>query len=298
MKRIFSLLVILVLIGLGAGWGLTAPSAFDETEFAGLSPDLDEGEFLFYASGCASCHANPGAEDENKKVLSGGHRFVSPFGTFIAPNVSPHETAGIGGWSAVDLANAMIHGVSPRGQHYYPAFPYTSYAKLGVQDIVSLHAFLMTLPADATPSEQHEVGFPFNIRRSLGGWKLLFARSDWVVTGDLTEQQARGRWLVEGPGHCGECHSPRNLLGGIKRAAWLSGAPNPSGQGSIPNITPAALEWSEADIAEYLSSGFTPEFDTVGGSMTDVVANTSKLSAEDRAAIAAYLKIVPAVSKN
>ena len=109
----------------------------------------------------------------------------------------------------------------------------------------------------------------------------------------LTEEQAQGRYLVEALGHCGECHTPRNALGGLDRQAWLTGAPNPSGKGKIPALSPDKLNWSQADIAEYLRSGFTPDYDTAGGEMADVIENTSKLSDADRAAIAAYLQIVP-----
>jgi mono/diheme cytochrome c family protein len=112
---------------------------------------------------------------------------------------------------------------------------------------------------------------------------------------NLSQEEEQGRYLVEVLGHCAECHTPRNRLGGLQRARWLAGAPNPSGKGNIPNITPAALDWSVGDIAEYLSSGFTPEFDTAGGSMAEVIENTARLTDADRLAIAAYLKRVPAV---
>ena len=285
----------LAIVGAAVFWWVTSPNTLPDDALAGLEPDLERGETVFNASGCASCHAAPKAEGEEKLVLVGGRSFPSPFGTFHAPNISTDKTHGIGDWSAEDLVNAMHNGVSPEGKHYFPAFPYTSYAKAEMGDIVNLHAYLMTLPADATPSKPHDVGFPFNIRRSLGGWKLLFLKDDWVVTGDLTAQEERGRYLSEALGHCGECHTPRNVLGGVQLAKWLGGAPDPSGRGNVPNITPGKLDWIEADVAEYLKSGFTPDFDTVGGHMAAVVENTSQLPAEDRDAIAAYLKKVMAV---
>jgi mono/diheme cytochrome c family protein len=274
-----------------AAWIMTAPERLPDDALAGIAPDLARGEWVFYAGGCASCHSAPGATGEAKLTLAGGRTFASPFGTFVAPNISSDPEAGIGAWSALDLANALIHGTGPQGQHYYPAFPYTAYAKMTLEDAVSLHAFVGSLPAVEAAAPPHDVPFPFNIRRSLGGWKLLFIKPGWVVTGELTEQQARGRYLVEALGHCAECHTPRNLLGGLERQAWLSGAPNPSGKGRIPAISPGKLDWSEADIAEYLRSGLTPEYDSAGGEMVEVIENTSKLSAEDRDAIAAYLKI-------
>lgn len=283
---------VAILVGL-VGLALTRPQRVDQSLLAGITPDLAQGETVFYAAGCASCHAAPDAVGEEKLALAGGHRFDTEFGTFIAPNISSDPKAGIGAWSVQDLANALIHGTGPEGQHYYPAFPYTSYANMTPQDIVSLHAFLGTLPAVAAESAPHEVGFPFNIRRSLGGWKMLHLRPGWVVRGDLTNQQTRGRYLVEALGHCAECHTPRNALGGLKRDLWLTGAPNPNGKGRIPGLTPDQLDWSDADIAEYLKSGFTPDYDSAGGEMADVIENTSRLSDEDRLAIAAYLKAVP-----
>ena len=147
----------------------------------------------------------------------------------------------------------------------------------------------------ATPSQPHRVGFPFNIRLSLGGWKLLYLRHDWVLGGTLTPAEDRGRYLVEGLSHCGECHTPRTALGGMDRSRWLAGGPIPAAKGNFPNITPGKLTWSQKDIVEYLTTGFTPAFDSAGGHMALVVENMAKLPATDREAIAAYLKLVPAV---
>ncbi|MDH3264371.1 MAG: cytochrome c [Paracoccaceae bacterium] len=293
MRRLFALAVALVVAGGGTGWLLTAPKRLPEAALAGLEGDAGRGERIFLAGGCASCHDAEGAEGEARLVLSGGRRFPSDFGTFLAPNISPHPEAGIGAWSFADFANAVMRGVSPEGQHYYPAFPYTAYARAEPQDIADLWAFLLTLPPDATPSQAHEVGFPFSIRRSVGGWKLLFFATDWAVAEVPTPEAERGRYLAEALGHCGECHTPRGALGQLELSRWLAGAPNPTGRGTIPNLTPAKLEWSQSDIAGYLKTGFTPDFDTAGGHMAEVVQNLSQLPDEDRAAIAAYLKAVP-----
>ena len=296
LKRLFRWSVALAIVGAAVFWFVTAPKPLPEDALAGLEPDLARGEVVFNAAGCASCHAPEKAEGEEKLVLAGGRSFPSPFGTFLSPNISPDPEHGIGTWTAMDLANAMTRGLSPNGQHYFPAFPYTSYAKADLSDVVSLHGYLMTLPASSEPSKPHDVGFPFNIRRQLGGWKMLFFDDSWFVADGLNEEEQRGRYLVEALGHCGECHTPRNPLGGVTRSKWLAGAPNPSGKGTIPNITPAVLEWSNAEIAEYLDSGFTPEFDTAGGHMVEVVENFATLPPEDRDAVAAYLKKVPGVS--
>ncbi|MBT8154377.1 cytochrome c [Epibacterium ulvae] len=284
------------LIGAAAGFWITAPRTIDPQTIDGLTGDAARGEQVFWAGGCASCHASPSADSDDMILLTGGKAFATDFGTFYAPNITSDPTHGIGVWRQIDLANAILAGVSPSGKHYYPAFPYTSYARLNAQDVVDLWAFMQILPPSDVASKAHDVSFPFSVRRGLGLWKQLFAHPEPVVRTDLTAEQQRGQYLVEGTGHCGECHSPRNALGGIDYARWLGGAPNPSGKGTIPNITSGALDWSEGDIAEYLSSGFTPEFDSAGGEMAEVVENTARLPQSDRDAIAAYLKAVPPVS--
>lgn len=293
MRLVVAIVAVLALAAAGV-WALTAPGRLPAGGLEGLTGDPARGELVFWAGGCASCHAAEGARDEARLVLSGGRRLASDFGTFIAPNISPHPDAGIGGWSLGDFATAMVLGVSPEGAHYYPAFPYTSYARATPQDIADLWAFLRRLPPDATPSAPHELVFPFSIRRAIGLWKLLYAGDGGFVLAEAaTPEIERGRYLAEALAHCGECHTPRNALGGLDTARWLAGAPNPSGPGTIPNITPAKLAWSEADIAAYLATGFTPDFDTAGGHMAEVVRNLANLPEEDLAAIAAYLKAVP-----
>jgi mono/diheme cytochrome c family protein len=235
------------------------------------------------------------AEGEAQLILSGGQRFPSDFGTFVAPNISQDPEHGIGNWTLLELANAITRGVSPSGEHYYPALPYASYARMEMQDVADLHAFLKTLPADPRPSQPHELGFPFSIRAGIGIWKLMFLSDDWALKGNLTPTASRGRYIAEALAHCGECHTPRTLLGGMDTARWLAGAPNPSGEGRIPNITPAGLGWSAAEIVQYLTTGFTPDYDSVGGHMVHVVENMARLPESDRQAVAEYLLAVPGV---
>ncbi len=284
-------LVVLAGVGLAvlaAGLWLTRPQVVDPVAMglAELEADATRGEVVYWASGCASCHTAPGSDD--KLVLAGGHRFQTEFGTFVAPNISPDPDAGIGGWTLGEFASAVTKGTSPQGAHYYPVFPYGSYARMTPVDVADLWAFFQTLPPSDRANEPHQIGFPFNIRASLGSWKLLFAGTDWVLEAD-TPQLERGRYLVEALAHCGECHTPRNALGGLDTALWMAGAPNPSGEGRIPGLRRDQLDWSAEDIAYYLESGFTPDFDSAGGEMAAVVENMSQLSAEDRAAIAAYI---------
>lgn len=291
--RLFLAALVLIAAGAAAFLWITRPRPLDAAELAGLEGDATRGEQVFLATGCASCHKAPGAGPEAELVLAGGQEFLSDFGTFLAPNISQHPEQGIGAWTLHDLANAVMRGVSPRGEHYYPALPYASYAKMQLQDVADLYAYLKTLPADPTPSQPHRVGFPFNQRLALGGWKLLFLNEDWALAGDLPEPAARGRYIAEAMAHCGECHTPRNMLGGMDRGRWLTGAPNPSGRGQIPAITPAELGWSQEEIVEYLTTGFTPDYDSASGHMVAVIENLARLPESEREAIAAYLLALP-----
>lgn len=294
-------LALLALAGAAgvAAWVMTAPSTLDAAELATLPQgDAERGERVFWASGCASCHAREGATGDDMLELAGGLELETDFGTFVAPNISMHPTDGIGDWSAADLANAMLRGVSPDGRHYYPAFPYASYARMEMGDVADLYAFMRTLPEVEGRASGNALAFPYTIRRGVGLWKAMHLDEGPVLAlPDEDDTVARGQYLVEGPGHCGECHTPRDFTGGLDTSRWLAGGPSMEGPGRIPNITPSADgigSWSEFEIAAYLESGFTPDFDSAGGRMAAVIRNLARLPEEDRQAIAAYLKAIPA----
>lgn len=293
-------LAVLGAAGFGTFLFITAPQRQDPAVWANLGePDLAHGREVFFAGGCTSCHAPAGATGDARLVLSGGAPLKSDFGTFHAPNISSHPEAGMGAWTLAEFGDAMTRGVGRAGEHLYPSFPYGSYARMTPKDINDLYGFMKTLPASDAIAPAHELGFPFNQRFVLGGWKFLYyTDAPWVELADASDMVKRGQYLVEGPGHCGECHTPRNALGGFLSSQWLAGGPNPEGEGSIPNITPGSRSmgsWSEGDIVTYLESGFTPDYDSVGGSMVEVQKNMAELTAADREAIAAYLKAIPAV---
>lgn len=281
------------------GWAVTRPVHLDSKVLADVPQgDAKAGEQVFWAAGCSSCHARPGAKGDAKLELAGGVELKTAFGTFVTPNISPDPDAGIGKWSFADFANAVQRGVDPEGHQLYPAFPYTSYARMTLADVADLYAFMKTLPPVAEDPPPSRIPFPFNIRRGISLWNTAFMRTRPVVglPADAGEALKRGRYLVEGPGHCGECHTSRNSIGATEYGKWLAGAPNPEGKGIVPNITSGKGgigDWSEKDIAYYLETGFTPDFDSVGGAMVDVQENIAKLPASDRDAIAAYLKAVP-----
>ncbi len=283
------------------GW-LTRPFVFAAGDLPAHAPDPAAGELVFWAGGCASCHATPvdgkRARGDAKLRLGGGLELETPFGTFRVPNISPHPD-GIGGWSALDFVNAMQAGVAPDGRHYYPSFPYASYARMTTEDVLDLKAYLDGLPAVPGVVDDHSLAFPWSVRRGIGVWKRRYLDTAPVARFDTDDPAVlRGRYLAEGAGHCGECHTARDTLGGPDTSRWLAGAPNPEGRGRIPNITPAGkntAEWSVSDLAYYFESGFTPDFDTVGGSMVAVQENLARLPDGDRRAIAAYLAAIPAI---
>ena len=290
-----AILLCLVIVAATAIWLSVRPHRLPASVLPVHAADPSNGQHLFHAGGCASCHAS--RDDENPGVLGGGLALETAFGVFRVPNISPDPSNGIGSWTTLDFVNAMKQGVSPGGRHYYPAFPYASYTRMSMEDLVDLKSYLDTLPAVTTRDEQHELKFPWNIRWGIGFWKLLNL-DDQDVASDLpvTPKVSRGRYLAEGAGHCGECHTPRNWTGGLDKSRWFAGAANPDGEGRIPNITPGAKglgNWSEDDISYYLQSGFTPDFDTVGGSMVEVQKNLAHLPVADLEAIAAYLKALP-----
>jgi mono/diheme cytochrome c family protein len=290
-------LVVLGAVGAGAFLWITRPQPHAEEFWASAgTPDVKNGELVFSMGGCVSCHKAPKAEGDQLLVLAGGLALKSPFGTFHVPNISPDEKAGIGAWTLAEFGNALTRGVGRKGEHLYPSLPYGSYSRMTAKDVGDLFAYIKTLPKSDNIAPPHELGFPFNIRLALGGWKFLYLNeAPRVALADADDKVKRGQYIVEGPGHCGECHTPRDPIGGFQADMWLAGAPNPEGEGRIPNITPegSIASWSEADIVTYLKDGNTPDFDFVGGSMAEVQKNMAKLPDTDREAIAAYLKAIP-----
>jgi mono/diheme cytochrome c family protein len=295
--------VVFATIVAAAGfWLVTLPASFDTVRGRSFSlagtPDLENGKNLYWAGGCASCHATENQEDRTR--LGGGHALKSPFGTFYVPNISSHQRDGIGGWTVEQFARSMVQGVSPDGRHYYPAFPYASYQRMSDADLRDLFGFLRTLPAVAGRIRDHDLPFPFNIRLSVGGWKWLFLDGEpFVPDATKSAEQNRGRYLAEGAGHCAECHSPRNILGGIKTGMKFSGGPDPEGKGGwIPNLTPhqtGLKDVSKNAISAVLSSGMKDDGDFVGGSMGSVSKNWANVRKSDADAVAEFLRTMPPV---
>jgi mono/diheme cytochrome c family protein len=270
-RRFFLALIIAGVAALGVFWWLTIPAVMTASALPAYTPDPANGLTTFNAGGCSSCHAVPGQPDRTR--LGGGLAIPSPFGTFYVPNISPDPKDGIGRWTEADFVSAVIKGTSPARTHYFPAFPYTSYQHAKVEDIRDLFAWLKTQAPVPGKVRDHDVPFPFNIRRNVGIWKMLFMD---------------GKPLTPEPNRSAQC--------GIIASQRFAGGPNPEGEGWVPNITQKRLgDWSEKDIAYFLETGLTPDGDTAGGSMARVIRNTSQLSAGDRDAIASYIKSLPPV---
>jgi len=294
----------LLVVAIGAFWILTLPETVTASALLPYTPNVDNGRTMFNVGGCASCHAVPNTDPDkvDRTRLGGGLALNSPFGTFYAPNISPDPSDGIGNWSEANFITALWKGTAPDGSNLYPAFPYTSYHLMAVTDTRDLFAYLKSLPPVLGKIRGHDLSFPFNVRRLLGGWKLLFLQSGtYVPEASKSAQWNRGAYLVNGPGHCAECHSPRNALGAIIESERFAGGPSPDGNGWVPNITPFGLgksvlgnvEWTEKDIASFLGDGMNPVGDVAGGAMTEVIRNTSLLGPEDRAAMANYIASLP-----
>lgn len=298
--RLLGWLVVLALVGGAAFWWLTMPRTLPAETLAAMpAGEPERGAAIFWVGGCASCHAAAGAKADERLKLGGGRVLKTEFGDFAPPNISPDREHGIGGWTSADFTNSMLRGVGPGGEHLYPAFPYASYTRMTLADVADLWAYLQTLPPVAeTPAAQTALRFPFSVRRGLGLWKRAFlSDTPAIELAGASPEVLRGQYLSEGPGHCGECHTPRNRGGAMDAARWLAGAPNPEGKGRIPNITPGGPmgDWALADTVYFFQTGFDPDFDAVGGSMVEVQENLAMLPDDDLHAIAAYLAAVPPI---
>lgn len=259
---------------------------------------LQDGRLVFWAGGCASCHADPGSTAGQAPSLGGGLALETGFGVFHAPNISPDVETGIGGWSLAEFSRAMRAGTAPDGTAYYPAFPYPSYTRMSDRDIADLWAYLGTLRKVSNRVAGHDLALALRSRAAAGLWQALYLRRGRVVQlGAVSPDVARGQYLVEGPGHCAECHTPRNALGGPRYSRWLSGGPMPDGSGTAPNLTPDVTglgSLSAADIVAALRPTGPADDHAVG--MAAVRQNLSHLPARDLAAIAAYLKAIPPIA--
>ena len=252
--------------------------------------DASHGEYLTNAGGCVACHT---AEDG--QPMAGGRSLESPFGTFYTPNITPDNETGIGGWTDDEFVSAFQEGLSPEGEHYYPAFPYPSYSGMSRSDLLDIKAYLNSLQPVTAANREHDLVWYASSRMPLVLWKwLYFDDSRFATDSSQTEQWNRGAYLVRHLGHCGECHTPRSALGGTEASLELAGAPGFGEAKAAPNLTPhgdGLKDWRRADLDLFFEIGMLPNGDFAGGEMSAVVdENTALLTDEDRAAITEYLR--------
>ncbi|MDH5344201.1 MAG: cytochrome c [Gammaproteobacteria bacterium] len=257
----------------------------------GQDDTIERGRYLTHAGGCISCHT----EDADSAVpLAGGRAMETPFGTFYSPNITPDARTGIGGWSDDDFVNAFWEGISPDGEHYFPAFPYASYTGASRDDLLAIKAYLFSLDAVEKEAPEHDLAWYMSSRLAAGAWKAInFDAARFEPDPAKDARWNRGAYLVRHLGHCGECHTPRSSTGVPVGGREFAGSD--FGGEKVPNITPHPQDgigrWSASDIDYFLEIGMLPDGDFTGSSMGDVIEdNTSHLSRDDRLAIAAYLK--------
>ncbi len=261
---------------------------------------VEQGIYLARAGNCMSCHTQ--AEGE---ALAGGVEFHTPFGVLYSTNITPEKSTGIGDWTFEDFYRSMKEGVRPDGSHLYPAFPYTDFAKLSDSEIASLFLYLETVEPVVATTPDNQLEFPYNLRPLLRVWKRFF-HEPAEFQPDPTQSKVwnRGAFLVEGPGHCGACHTPRTRLGAEQQDLALTGGTHMAETKmswyrlwSAPNLTsdPTGLAtWSEDELVAYLKSGISEQA-IVHGPMGDVVMNSTRhLSDPDLRAMSVYLKSLPA----
>lgn len=265
--------------------------------FSASAQDAAErGAYLVRAGGCIACHtAKDGGEP-----FAGGLGLETPFGTFYSPNITPDADTGIGNWSDEDFVRALHEGVAPDGARYFPVFPYTSYTRMTREDALAIKAYLFSLDPVSKANREHDVGFPFSWRFLQRGWRMInFDEGRFEPDASKDDAWNRGAYLVDALAHCGECHTPRNFMGGLDDDMYLAGTPDgPEGQ-LVPNITPHESgigDWSERDIVNLMQTAMLPDFDSVQGTMAEAVEDGLKfLTEEDLKAIATYIRSVPPI---
>lgn len=273
------------------GLGSSAAAASDPGQVA-------RGEYVFNAAGCLGCHTN---EDGGGPPLAGGRPLETPFGTFYTPNITPDPEHGIGRWTEADFVRALSEGVAPDGSSYYPAFPYPSYTRMRPEDARALWAYLSTREPAAVPNRPHDLAWFVRLRLVNRVWKrLYFEPGPYRDDPGRSPEWNRGAYLAQALGHCGECHTPRDALGAVEGDMAYAGTREGAEGDAVPNITPdretGIGRWSQGDLEYFLETGATPSGDYTGGAMAEVVDNTtSRLTAEDRRALATYLRSLPPV---
>jgi mono/diheme cytochrome c family protein len=298
-SHLVRLCAVLAFASAGAGAVWAEPSAPGP-----LPPGVERGRQVFEATGGCTCHTNYPGEGEAAPELAGGRSMETPFGIFYSTNITPDPATGLGNWSDEDFIRAMREGLSPDGQHYFPVFPYPAFAGLRDQDLIDLKAYLDARPAIERANKAPGAPFPFSWRATLLGWKWMNFDPQPIVDDEAqTAEWNRGRYLVSAAAHCGECHTPRTLTGGLDESLSLAGSRDgPEGE-LAPNITPdretGIGRWSRNDLVWYLETGLKPDGDDTQGLMAEVIEHGySRMPTADLRAIAIYLKSLDPISNH
>ena len=289
--RLWSGFAFVAVIGgiLSIAWALN-PLVVPKRDLVGLMADIDRGAYVARLAGCVACHTNI---KKDGAVLAGGGEIATVFGSFYAPNITPHSEDGIGAWTLDDFSGALTAGVRPDGSHYFPVFPYDFYTRLTDQDLVDLWAAIRAVPPVSGKAPRHDLNFPFVIRTGVQVWKWLYFNPDPLrPVNRRSDKWHRGRYLAEVASHCGACHTPRNFFGGLNVALKFQGGIGPDSE-KVPAITPQALiskGWTAGDLKYAFRTGLTPQGDSLSGSMAEVIREGTKFwNDDDIAALTAYL---------
>ena len=274
------------LAGLLMGLGAAQMARADDAEL------VKRGQYLARAGDCVACHTAPGG-----KPLAGGLKMDTPFGPIFTPNITPDRETGIGAWSEADFYRALHEGIRKDGKYLYPVFPFPWYTNATRDDVLAIKAYLFSLKPVRAPDKAPGFGFPFDIRETLLTWRTLFFKEGKpsATAPKPDDKLVRGAYLVEGLGHCGECHNRRNVLGASDWSGKFEGGE--IGGWYAPNITADGRQgvgaWSEDQIAKFLKTGVGPHSSVALGPMQETIDDSlSHLTDEDRLAIAAYLKSI------
>ena len=297
MRRGFKgLIAAAVFLGLGgiAFVLLTKTEPLTAAQLPQHASDIERGKILYIIGGCISCHKPADTAGRDMSLPSGGRPLKTPIGIIYPPNITPDRATGIGNWRTLDFVNAVHRGISPRGSHYIPAFPYSSYHRMLLGDVLDLQAYAFSLPGVTAANRPADIPLPWLLRRGVGLWKrLALDTRPYAPDPSKNAQWNRGAYLVNAPGHCGECHTPRNIFLVADKNRHLAGGPHPEGKGRVPSLRNLIGRERYADAEELTSAmrfGDTMGFDRLSrGGMGDVQANLAKLPEEDVRAIAEYL---------
>lgn len=285
----------MALLGGAVLWFLSAPRPLGADAVPQHQANSANGALLYTIGGCINCHKpDPANASADSALPSGGAPLKTPIGIFYPPNLTPDPDTGLGKWTDLDFINALQRGISHSGAHDIPAFPYTSYAAMRTEDVLDIRSYLMTLTPVKTDNKPADIPFPFFLRRGIGLWKYLgLSTAKWQPDTAQTASWNRGSYLANGPGHCGECHTPRTLFMARDDTRAFAGGPHPEGDGKVPSLRGLVERGRYKDAKDLVSAmqfGETFGYDKLSsGGMGAVQTNLSKLPEADVQAIAEYL---------